>query len=167
MGRRPINPELRGVLGVNRNNPGREKNTSLAVEKGRPEPTSLITEDPLTTDVFETACDALEKIGVLTTIDIFLLEAMAVNYAEFIRCAQALRMAGHVDQTAAGGSKVSAESQTFSRLGKDHLNYLKELGLTPSARQSLGAAFSAVLEASKADEQANATADLIKKLAGG
>jgi len=146
MGRRGPAPLPTNIVRLT-GNPGKKAlNTyePTPVDTSQPDPPSFL--DTYALKEWNEVCDGLNAMGVFTKIDKAILAAYCDSYSLWKRCSEQLkknakeRGAGNelVDTTKNNNTIYSVLVGTMNSAKSDTIKYAEKLGMTASARRSLG-----------------------------
>lgn len=138
MGRNRSNPALLEAEGAFKKNPQRRIDTVKAVV-GRPPAPLIVSECPLTHEIWNETLGHLESMGILSFADEHLLAEYCSTYAEFLKLTKAVREFGHFYTSPDGLVKAHPASASWDRAKSSLIRLQSQLGLTPSARASIKA----------------------------
>jgi P27 family predicted phage terminase small subunit len=146
MGKRGPAPLPTNIVRLTGNPGKRALNTyePTPIDKSPPDPPSFL--DAYALAEWNKVCAGLNAMGVLTKIDKAILAAYCDSYSLWKRCAERLKAiavergpGGELtDTTSKGNSFYSVIIGTMSAAKADTIKYAEKLGMSASARRSLG-----------------------------
>jgi P27 family predicted phage terminase small subunit len=115
--------------GAYKKNPKRRNKLEPKVPLGHPHVPDTVSSDPVALQRWNELCRDLEKIGVLTELDMYVLEAQCMDYSLFIRTVEEM-------------NSIHPETDSYlanmmNKLQDRMLRRMTELGLTPSSRTKI------------------------------
>lgn len=120
-----------------RGDPSRRRKNCIEPEapSGRPVCPDQLKQDTIAAQEWESVCNQLETLGVLSTVDVVLLELYSKTYSRYRQAEAQIDKYGEV--LISPNTKTPMVSPYYTarnRYATDLAKYLVELGLTPAAR---------------------------------
>jgi len=139
-GRKPQATATKKLKGSFDRHPERRNHHEPKLESARPVKTELIAGNQKLSEYWDSFCDELESMGVLTTADRWILEQVCITYADIADAHRIREKDGKLVAGAKGGEVKHPVSVDYHKSKDAFHKLLAELGLTPSARTRLVAA---------------------------
>jgi P27 family predicted phage terminase small subunit len=136
-GRKPLASAIKEASGAFIKDPQRRNKNEPKAKRGWPEKPENVKADSIASECWDKVCTTLDELNILTTADVFLLEAYCIDYSQW-RWLSEMCSEGRVAGLTAGGSATATpEASQVHKYADRLLKRQAELGLTPSARSRL------------------------------
>lgn len=120
-----------------RGDPSKRRKNCVEPEapSGRPPCPAQLKDDVIAATEWESVCDQLQTLGVLSTVDVVLLELYCKTYSRYRQAEAQIDKYGEVLMSKKTQTPMVSPYYTArNRYAADLAKYLIELGLTPAAR---------------------------------
>lgn len=136
-GRKPKATAIKEREGAFKKNPNRRPTNEPTVSYKRPSAPPNVTADKVAHKKWKHICGLLEEMGIMSTADQELVEALCLNYSRITELEARLRKQGPSVVKVSGDVARNPDLVSLNQERSLQLKMLAELGLTPSSRSRI------------------------------